>query len=123
LDQGNGIYGFGKADRVFRPEGKRAFLRETLPPMLNQTTRRNSRKLLRNSWINPSFRKKMGAYGRRRVEDELQWTKVGKNLVTAYETLLSGGNERLLPSPSQEEIRREQFLIACVLQSITPLPS
>jgi glycosyltransferase involved in cell wall biosynthesis len=38
----------------------------------------------------PELRKKMGAYGRRRVEDELQWTKVGKNLVTAYETLLSG---------------------------------
>jgi glycosyltransferase involved in cell wall biosynthesis len=38
----------------------------------------------------PELQKKMGAYGRRRVEDELQWTKVGKNLVTAYETLLSG---------------------------------
>jgi glycosyltransferase involved in cell wall biosynthesis len=38
----------------------------------------------------PELQKKMGAYGRRRVEDELQWTKVGKNLVTAYETLLGG---------------------------------
>ena len=26
----------------------------------------------------PELQKKMGAYGRRRVEDELQWTKVGK---------------------------------------------
>ncbi|HZR05349.1 MAG TPA: glycosyltransferase family 4 protein [Candidatus Udaeobacter sp.] len=36
----------------------------------------------------PELQKKMGAYGRRRVEDELQWAKVGKNLLTAYETLL-----------------------------------
>jgi glycosyltransferase involved in cell wall biosynthesis len=32
--------------------------------------------------------RKMGAYARRRVEDELQWAKVGKNLLTAYEMLL-----------------------------------
>src|SRR5881398_3406064 len=38
----------------------------------------------------PELQKKMGAYGRRRVEDELQWAKVGKNLLTAYETLLDG---------------------------------
>jgi glycosyltransferase involved in cell wall biosynthesis len=38
----------------------------------------------------PDLQKTMGTYGRRRVEDELQWTKVGKNLVTAYETLFSG---------------------------------
>ena len=38
----------------------------------------------------PELQKKMGTYGRRRVEDELQWAKVGKNLVTAYETLLAG---------------------------------
>lgn len=37
----------------------------------------------------PALQKKMGNYGRRRVSEELQWTKVGKNLVTAYETLLS----------------------------------
>jgi glycosyltransferase involved in cell wall biosynthesis len=37
----------------------------------------------------PELQKKMGAYGRRRVEDELQWAKVGKNLLTAYETLLT----------------------------------
>jgi glycosyltransferase involved in cell wall biosynthesis len=42
----------------------------------------------------PELQKKMGAYGRRRVEDELQWAKVGKNLLTAYETLLR--NERPL---------------------------
>jgi glycosyltransferase involved in cell wall biosynthesis len=38
----------------------------------------------------PELQRKMGAYGRRRVEDELQWNTVGKNLVTAYETLLVG---------------------------------
>jgi glycosyltransferase involved in cell wall biosynthesis len=37
----------------------------------------------------PELRKKMGAYGRRRVEQELQWTKVGQNLLTAYDTLLA----------------------------------
>ena len=37
----------------------------------------------------PELQKKMGAYGRRRVEDELQWARVGKNLLTAYETLLA----------------------------------
>ena len=37
----------------------------------------------------PELRKKMGAYGRRRVEEELQWNKVGRNLLTAYETLLA----------------------------------
>jgi glycosyltransferase involved in cell wall biosynthesis len=36
----------------------------------------------------PELQKKMGSYARRRVEDELQWAKVGKNLLTAYETLL-----------------------------------
>jgi glycosyltransferase involved in cell wall biosynthesis len=36
----------------------------------------------------PELQKKMGDYGRRRVEHELQWAKVGKNLLTAYETLL-----------------------------------
>jgi len=37
----------------------------------------------------PELQKKMGTYGRRRVQDELQWAKVGKNLLTAYETLLA----------------------------------
>jgi len=37
----------------------------------------------------PALQKRMGTYGRRRVAEELQWAKVGKNLVTAYETLLS----------------------------------
>jgi len=35
----------------------------------------------------PQLQKTMGAYGRRRVEDELQWAKVGQNLLTAYNTL------------------------------------
>jgi len=37
----------------------------------------------------PDLRKKMGEFGRRRVEDELQWLKVGKNLVAAYDRLFS----------------------------------
>jgi len=35
----------------------------------------------------PDLRKKMGESGRRRVEDELQWLKVGQNLIRAYERL------------------------------------
>jgi len=38
----------------------------------------------------PDLRKRMGDFGRRRAENELQWSKVGKNLLTAYETLLDG---------------------------------
>jgi glycosyltransferase involved in cell wall biosynthesis len=37
----------------------------------------------------PELQKTMGTYGRRRVEDELQWAKVGSNLLTAYGTLLA----------------------------------
>jgi hypothetical protein len=37
----------------------------------------------------PELREKMEAFGRRRVEEELQWNKVGRNLLTAYETLLA----------------------------------
>jgi glycosyltransferase involved in cell wall biosynthesis len=36
----------------------------------------------------PELQKKMGAYGRCRVEDELQWARVGKNLLTGYGRLL-----------------------------------
>jgi glycosyltransferase involved in cell wall biosynthesis len=35
----------------------------------------------------PALQERMGTYGRRRVAEELQWAKVGQNLVTAYETL------------------------------------
>ena len=37
----------------------------------------------------PERQKQMGTYGRRRVEDDLQWAKVGDNLLTAYGTLLA----------------------------------
>jgi glycosyltransferase involved in cell wall biosynthesis len=35
------------------------------------------------------LQRKMGDFGRQRVEHELQWSKVGKNLLTAYEALLA----------------------------------
>ena len=35
----------------------------------------------------PALRGRMGAFGRVRVERELQWTSVGKSLVTAYQAL------------------------------------
>jgi glycosyltransferase involved in cell wall biosynthesis len=37
----------------------------------------------------PALQERMGSYGRRRVAEELQWAKVGQNLVTAYETLFN----------------------------------
>jgi len=37
----------------------------------------------------PERQKQMGTYGRRRVDDDLQWAKVGHNLLTAYGTLLA----------------------------------
>ena len=37
----------------------------------------------------PDRRQKMGSYGRWRVEQKLQWTKVGQNLLTAYGALLA----------------------------------
>jgi glycosyltransferase involved in cell wall biosynthesis len=37
----------------------------------------------------PELQKTMGIYARRRVEDELQWAKVGKNLLAAYEALFA----------------------------------
>jgi glycosyltransferase involved in cell wall biosynthesis len=37
----------------------------------------------------PELQKEMGSYGRRRVEEELQWAKVGRNLLTAYAKLFA----------------------------------
>jgi len=39
----------------------------------------------------PDLRKKMGEFGRQRVENELQWLKVSRNLVKAYECLFARG--------------------------------
>jgi glycosyltransferase involved in cell wall biosynthesis len=36
----------------------------------------------------PDRRKQMGEFGRRRVEQELQWTIVSRNLLQAYATLM-----------------------------------
>ena len=40
----------------------------------------------------PALRARMGAFGRARVERELQWTSVGRNLVNAYQALPSSRN-------------------------------
>ncbi len=37
----------------------------------------------------PELRQRMGMYGRRRVDEELQWSKVGRNLLNAYERVLT----------------------------------
>jgi glycosyltransferase involved in cell wall biosynthesis len=62
----------GEAALYVKPNGEAEFA-ETIAQLMEQ----------------PDLRKKMGNYGRQRVEQELQWTKVGQNLLTAYETLLA----------------------------------
>jgi len=63
----------GEAAMYVKPNGEAEFA-QTIVQLMEQ----------------PELRKKMGAYGRERVEQELQWTKVGPNLLAAYETLLAG---------------------------------
>ena len=53
----------------------------------------------------PELRQQMGKYGRRRVEEQLQWQIVGRNLLQAYGTLLSRNES--LPRTAK---RRELFL-------------
>ena len=62
----------GEAAMYVKPNGEAEFAK-TIADLMEQ----------------PDLREKMGSYGRRRVEQELQWTKVGQNLLTAYETLLA----------------------------------
>jgi glycosyltransferase involved in cell wall biosynthesis len=62
----------GEAALYVKPNGEVEFA-ETIAALMEQ----------------PDLREKMGSYGRRRVEQELQWTKVGQNLLTAYESLLA----------------------------------
>jgi glycosyltransferase involved in cell wall biosynthesis len=45
----------------------------------------------------PKLRQRMGAYGRERVERELQWSVVGRNLTNAYESLDLCGSVRRNP--------------------------
>jgi glycosyltransferase involved in cell wall biosynthesis len=40
----------------------------------------------------PELRSRMGAFGRMRVEQYLQWTCVGRNLANAHQTLHKGKN-------------------------------
>jgi glycosyltransferase involved in cell wall biosynthesis len=46
----------------------------------------------------PALREKMGRFGRERVERELQWSVVSKNLVAAYKFLMNGTTS-LAPCP------------------------
>jgi glycosyltransferase involved in cell wall biosynthesis len=68
----------GEAAMYVKPNGEAEFA-QTIVQLMEQ----------------PELRRKMGRYGRRRVEQELQWTKVGPNLLTAYETLLA--NKKTVP--------------------------
>jgi glycosyltransferase involved in cell wall biosynthesis len=51
----------------------------------------------------PSLRKQMGDFGRRRVEEELEWSKVGQSLKAAYRALLSPNRSA---APLDEPSRR-----------------
>ncbi len=62
----------GEAAMYVKPNGEAEFA-QTIVQLMEQ----------------PELRKKMGTYGRQRVEQELQWNKVGLNLLTAYESLLA----------------------------------
>jgi D-aspartate ligase len=56
---------------------------------------------------NPDERKKMGAYGQKRVKNKLAWQHVSKNLLLAYETLL--------PKPSKELCSTETLRNSTIL--------
>lgn len=43
----------------------------------------------------PEARERMGTFGRKRVEEKLQWAVAGKNLVTAYNTLFGGAEAKV----------------------------
>ena len=62
----------GKAALYVKPNGEAEFAK-TIADLMAQ----------------PDLRQKMGSYGRWRVEQKLQWTKVGQNLLTAYGSLLA----------------------------------
>ena len=62
----------GEAALYVKPNGEAEFAR-TIADLMAQ----------------PDLRQKMGSYGRWRVEQKLQWTKVGQNLLTAYGALLA----------------------------------
>ena len=47
----------------------------------------------------PALRERMGSFGRARVELDLQWSRVGRNLATAYRILLNSGVPRRDRSP------------------------
>ena len=54
----------------------------------------------------PELRQRMGCWGRRRVENDLQWSKVGRNLLVAYNALcprtegLNSLGSVIVPSPA-----------------------
>ena len=66
-------------DIYVRPENRRRGLATRLLPVIAQLMDR------------PDLRKRMGEFGRQRVENELQWLKVSRNLLKAYEHLFARG--------------------------------
>jgi glycosyltransferase involved in cell wall biosynthesis len=58
---------------------------------------------------NPELRSQMGAFGRTRVERELQWNFVGRNLLSAYEAVLTKISLKLSAGPKQHRHHRYDF--------------
>ena len=48
---------------------------------------------------NPEERTELGAFGRRRIVNELAWQHVSENLISAYEWLLDHSNNKKQGSP------------------------
>jgi len=55
----------------------------------------------------PERRQRMGEIGRQRVENELAWQEVSKNLVNGYSRLLNG---RLSAQPPETEMKAQSVI-------------
>ena len=89
MDQDDAIHGLFKADRRFDLKETR-FSADDIAVYVRPNREAEFAETIAQLMGQPELRKDMGAYGRRRVEEELQWNKVSKNLLTAYEALLAG---------------------------------
>ena len=88
MDQGDGIHGLCEADDRFDPKERR-FSADDIAVYVRPNREAEFAETIAQLLAQPELRKKIGTFGRRRVENELQWNRVGKNLLTAYETLLA----------------------------------
>jgi len=79
LDQDDGIRGLCEADRRFDLKETR-FSAEDVAVYVRPNREAEFAETIAQLMAQPELRKKVGTFGRRRVENELQWNRVGKNL-------------------------------------------